>query len=103
MSVDIYAVKKRLAEIISDSPYRTKTDFCAASGISPQILGNYQNPKTLREPPKSILKAVAKLGYSTQWLLWGLGKMHHDPKAAVLSNFGTYLTNMIEEGSRSAP
>ncbi len=66
---------KRLAELIEGSGYRTKTEFCQAMGISPQILGNVQNPKnTNRGVPKSLMLGLAQHGYNLQWLLWGTGE-----------------------------
>lgn len=67
-------VNERLNQIISESPYRTKTEFCQALGVTPQVLGNYQNPNNPeRELPKSILNGLAKLGYNITWLLYGAG------------------------------
>jgi len=67
-------VNERLSQIISESPYRTKTEFCEAMGVSPQVLGNFQNPNNPeRELPKSILNGLAKLGYNITWVLYGAG------------------------------
>lgn len=67
-------VNERLSQIISESPYRTKTEFCEAMGVSPQVLGNFQNPNNPeRELPKSILNGLAKLGYNITWILYGAG------------------------------
>lgn len=67
-------VNERLNQIIAESPYRTKTEFCQALGVTPQVLGNYQNPNNPeRELPKSILNGLAKLGYNITWLLYGAG------------------------------
>jgi transcriptional regulator with XRE-family HTH domain len=64
----------RLEQIIAESPYRTKTEFCQALGVSPQVLGNIQNPNNKdREIPKSILNGLAKLGYNLTWILFGAG------------------------------
>ena len=66
----------RLGQIIVESGYPSKTQFCDAIGISPQVLGNVQNPNNPeREIPRSILEGIAKLGFSNRWLLWGTGSM----------------------------
>ena len=67
-------VNERLTQMITESPYRTKTEFCQAIGVSPQVLGNFQNPNNPeRELPKSILNGLAKLGYNITWVLYGAG------------------------------
>ena len=67
-------VNDRLNQIIEESPYRSKTEFCQALGVSPQVLGNFQNPNNPeRDLPKSILNGLAKLGYNITWLLYGAG------------------------------
>jgi len=74
MNIQREPVLQRLATIIQDSGYRTKTEFCEAMGISPQSLGNVQNPKnTNRGIPKSLMLGLAQHGYNLQWLLWGVG------------------------------
>ena len=67
-------VNDRLNQIIEESPYRSKTEFCQALGVSPQVLGNFQNPNNPeRDLPKSVLNGLAKLGYNITWLLYGAG------------------------------
>lgn len=67
-------VLERLQNLIETSHYRTKTEFCQALGVSPQVLGNVQNPRNEnRDIPKSILAGLSRLGYNTQWLLYGTG------------------------------
>jgi transcriptional regulator with XRE-family HTH domain len=69
-------VLQRLSQIYEDGPYRTKTEFCDAMGISPQVLGNIQNPKNAdRDISKTVLNGIAKLGYNITWLLNGTGSM----------------------------
>ena len=69
-------ILSRLSQIIEDSPYKTKTEFCEALKISPQVLGNVQNPNNKnRDIPKSILNGLANLGYNVTWLLYGSGSM----------------------------
>lgn len=65
---------QRLAQIIEQSGYLTKTEFCEAMGVSPQVLGNLQNPNSNRDIPKSLMIGLAYRGYNLQWLLWGIGK-----------------------------
>ena len=65
---------QRLAEIIEESGYPTKTEFCEAMGVTPQVLGNLQNPNDSRGIPKSLMIGLAFRGYNLQWLLWGIGK-----------------------------
>lgn len=67
-------VNDRLNQIIEESPYKSKTEFCQALGVSPQVLGNFQNPNNPeRDLPKSVLNGLAKLGYNITWLLYGAG------------------------------
>jgi len=66
-------VRQRLCQIIEESPYRTKTEFCQSIGISPQVLGNFLNPNGNRKLPQSILIPLVSRGYDAQWLLYGLG------------------------------
>ena len=71
---DKEAALKRLQQIMEGSPYQTKTEFSQALGVSPQVLGNVQNRRnTGRGIPKSILTGLSRLGYNTQWLLYGVG------------------------------
>ena len=65
-------VLKRIQKIIEDN-YGTKTEFCRAVGVSPQILGNFQNPNSDRGMPKSLMIGISKLGWNIQWLLYGIG------------------------------
>ena len=56
MALNRENILNRLQELFEMSHYRTKTEFCQAMGISPQVLGNVQNPKNVnRDIPKSIL------------------------------------------------
>jgi len=74
MALNRENILNRLQELFEMSHYRTKTEFCQAMGISPQVLGNVQNPKNVnRDIPKSILAGLSRLGYNTQWLLYGTG------------------------------
>ena len=70
----------RLMQIYESSPYRTKTAWCEALCISPQVLGNILHPNCERDIPKSVLAGLARLGYNTQWLLYGIGGMRSTKK-----------------------
>lgn len=74
MTIRRETMLQRLAQIIERSRYRTKTEFCEAMGVSPQVLGNLQNPNNSRGIPKSLMIGLAFHGYNLQWLLWGIGK-----------------------------
>jgi hypothetical protein len=74
------AVIERLMQIYESSPYKTKTAWCESLGISPQILGNLLHPSSERDIPKSVLAGVARQGYNTQWLLYGIGGMRSTKK-----------------------
>jgi len=90
---DKEAALKRLQQIMEGSPYHTKTEFSQALGVSPQVLGNVQNRKnTGRGIPKSILTGLSRLGYNTQWLLYGVGSQR-----ANLSIEQEELQNLREE------
>ena len=90
---DKEAALKRLQQIMEGSPYHTKTEFSQALGVSPQVLGNVQNRKnTGRGIPKSILTGLSRLGYNTQWLLYGVGSQR-----ANLSIEQEELLNLREE------
>ena len=64
MNIQREPVFQRLATIIQDSGYRTKTEFCEAMGISPQSLGNVQNPKNTNRG----ISQVPDAGPRTAWL-----------------------------------
>ena len=86
-------VNERLCQIIDESPYKTKTEFCEAVGVSPQVLGNYQNPNNPeRELPKSLLNGLAKLGYNITWLLYGAGA-----QKAVFKDQQEEITSLKEQ------
>ena len=74
------AVIERLMQIYESSPYHTKTAWCESLGISPQVLGNLLHPSCERDIPKSVLAGVARQGYNTQWLLYGIGGMRSTKK-----------------------
>jgi hypothetical protein len=68
-------VIERLEQILEDGPWRSKTEFCEAVGITPQILSNLFNSDMNREIPKSIVYGLARLNYNITWFLYGHGPM----------------------------
>ena len=64
---------ERLEQILENGPWRSKTEFCDAVGITPQILSNLFNSDMNREIPKSVVYGLARLNYNITWFLYGHG------------------------------
>ena len=66
---------ERLQQVIEESPYHNRSEFCEAIGVSSATLSMATKHDGNRSVPKSILIGLASHGINIQWLLFGIGPM----------------------------
>jgi len=89
-NIDLTIVDRLL---LIEKDYITSKAFAEALGISPQALWNYTSGNA--NVGKIFLARIERLGYNTDWLLYGRG----EKKLNDNSNLGTLFDNEIVESS----